>query len=72
MGVLVAGDALNTRDGRLQRTPKGITADEAAANHSAIRLLELAPKVIACGHGVPMQDVTKAELMALLETLRNS
>ena len=69
-GVLIAGDALNTRDGRLQRTPKAITADETAANRSAIRLLELAPAVFACGHGRPMQLDGMEELMELFNTLR--
>ena len=71
-GVLLAGDALNTRDGRLQRTPPRITADEVAANRSAIRLIELAPAVIACGHGEPMQHHSTADLMGLFRTLRNS
>lgn len=71
-GVLLAGDALNTRNGRLQRTPKRTTADELAANRSAIRLIELAPAVIACGHGEPMQNHSTKELMGLFKTLRNS
>jgi glyoxylase-like metal-dependent hydrolase (beta-lactamase superfamily II) len=71
-GVVLAGDALNTRNGRLQRTPSRITADEVAANRSAIRLIELAPAVIACGHGEPMQHHSTAELMGLFGTLRNS
>lgn len=55
-GVLFAADALNTRDGRLQTTPSRITADRAAADRTAVRLLELAPAVIACGHGAPLID----------------
>ena len=70
-GVLIAGDALNTRNGRLQRTPSRVTADEMAANRSAIRLIELAPAVIACGHGKPMQHHSTAELMNLFNSLRN-
>lgn len=71
-GILFAGDALNTRADRIQRTPPRITADETAANRSAIRLLELAPAVIACGHGKPMQDHTSTELMRLFNKLRIS
>lgn len=56
-GVLFAGDALNTRQGRLQITPKGITADVAAAERSALRLLNLQPAIIACGHGQPLSRV---------------
>jgi glyoxylase-like metal-dependent hydrolase (beta-lactamase superfamily II) len=68
-GVLFAGDALNTRDGRLQRTPKRITADETAADRSALRLLELAPAVFACGHGAPLAG-SDENIMALLKELR--
>ena len=55
-GVLFAADALNTRDGRLQLTPPRITADQAAAERTATRLLQLSPAVIACGHGAPLVD----------------
>ncbi len=71
-GVLFAGDALNTRGGRLQCSPKRITADEAAANASAIRLLELAPAVFACGHGRPMADHESDDLMILFNHLREN
>jgi glyoxylase-like metal-dependent hydrolase (beta-lactamase superfamily II) len=67
-GVLFAGDALNTRDGRLQRTPKRITADQAAADRSARRLLELAPAIFACGHGPPLPG-SEENIMALLNEL---
>ena len=67
-GVLFAGDALNTRDGRLQTTPPRITADRAAAERTAARLLQLSPAVIACGHGAPLVDnpALIAELLARL------
>jgi len=68
-GVLFAGDALNTRNGRLQRTPKRITADQNAADRSAVRLLELAPVVIACGHGRPFTNLTADDVMAALNVL---
>ena len=71
-GVLFAGDALNTRDNRLQRTAKRITADEAAANASAIRLLELTPAVFACGHGQPKDDHKSDDLLILFNQLREN
>lgn len=71
-GVLFAGDALNTRDGRLQSTPKRITADQEAARRSAIRLLELAPAAIACGHGAPSSAHSGDDLMALFNQLRQN
>ena len=69
-GVLFAGDALNTRNGRLQRTPGFVTADAQAANRSAIRLLELAPAVFAGGHGAPLRDHDADDLMRLFGQLR--
>ena len=69
-GILFAGDALNTRNGRLQRTPKRITADEDSANLSAIRLLELAPATFACGHGQPLSSHAVDDLMAFFNELR--
>lgn len=69
-GVLFAGDALNTRDGRLNLTPPRITADKTAARHSGIRLLERSPAVIACGHGTPSTNHTADDLMHVFNTLR--
>lgn len=69
-GMLFAGDALNTRDGRLQRTPKRITASEDAANRSAIGLLELNPALIACGHGTPSRGHDMGDVLRLFNELR--
>ncbi len=71
-GVLFAGDTLHTRNNRLQRSQKRITADEPAADASAIRLLELAPAVFACGHGAPKDDQGSEELMMLFNQLREN
>ncbi len=71
-GILFAGDALDTRDGRLHRTPARITADEEAANLSAIRLLELAPATIACGHGEPMSGHNMGDLMDVFNECRDA
>ncbi len=69
-GVLFAGDALNTRKSRVQITPKVITADVAAANRSALRLLNLQPEVIACGHGQPLNR-KQSDWSPLLHQLQN-
>lgn len=71
-GLLFAGDALNTRDGRLQSTPKRITADKEAARQSAIHLLEKKPTVFACGHGAPLADNGGKNGQQLLLELRQS
>ena len=69
-GTLFTGDALNTRNGRLQSTPPRITADQDAARQSAIRLLQLTPAVFACGHGTPFADHTSKDIMMLFNQLR--
>ncbi len=69
-GVLFTGDAMNTRNGRINLTPPRITADKTAARHSGIRLLQLSPAVIACGHGTPSTSHTADELMQIFNTLR--
>ncbi|MBK6324703.1 MAG: MBL fold metallo-hydrolase [Chloroflexi bacterium] len=71
-GLLFAGDALNTRDGRLQSTPKRITADKEAARQSVIQLLEKKPTVFACGHGAPLADNGGKNGQQLLLELRQS
>jgi glyoxylase-like metal-dependent hydrolase (beta-lactamase superfamily II) len=68
-GVLFAGDAVNTRNGRLQHTPRRITADQTAADRSARRLLALAPAVFACGHGTPLVG-SDENIRALLNELQ--
>lgn len=68
-GVLFAGDALNTRKGKLNVSPPRITADQEAARRSARRLLALAPVLIACGHGQPLQGHDKGDVLASLQKL---
>lgn len=70
LGVLFVGDAMNTRNGRLQITPPRITADQQAARDSAIRLLELSPAVIACGHGTPLTNQRSDDWKAFIKALR--
>ena len=67
-------DRLNTRDGRLQTTPPRITADRAAAERTAVQLLQLSPQVIACGHGAPLVDggAAMGDLLARLAALREN
>lgn len=69
-GILFAGDALNTRQGRLNCSPRFISADYAVACRSAARLLQCTPALFACGHGRPRQDHTVEEVMALFDALR--
>jgi len=64
-GILFAGDALNTRGDRLQLMSKTINADQEAARQSAMRLLQLHPALIACGHGRPMQNHNADDMISL-------
>lgn len=68
--LLFAGDTLNVRNGRLQRSPKRMTANEAQARQSAIRLLELTPTIFACRHGQPMQNHSSEDIMILFNELK--
>ncbi|MCP5098313.1 MAG: MBL fold metallo-hydrolase [Chloroflexi bacterium] len=69
-GVLFAGDAINTRNGRIQPSPKRVTHNQQAAAQSAIQILELAPATIACGHGTPLQNHSMGSLMSFFNELR--
>lgn len=71
LGLLFVGDALRVDNGRLQRSPKRITANEDQANQSAVKLLELTPAIFACGHGDPMQNHSSDDIMMLFNELRN-
>lgn len=69
-GVLFAGDALKTSGGKLGMSSPLITADVAAARQSGRELLNLAPALIACGHGPPSQSHTLEDVMGFLQTLK--
>ncbi len=69
-GVLFAGDVIDTRNGRLNRSRKFLTADEEEANRSAIRVIELAPATFACGHGVPLSGHEAGDIMKFFNELR--
>ena len=69
-GVLFAGDALDTRNGRIGVLPKLITGNQELAEQAAIKLIELAPATIACGHGAPISDFSTEDLMTLFNKLR--
>ncbi|MCZ7671903.1 MAG: hypothetical protein M5U34_34610 [Chloroflexi bacterium] len=51
-------------NGRLQRSPKRITADQQQADQSALKLWELRPAVFACGW-IPMQNNGSDAIMML-------
>ena len=67
-GILLAGDALNARRGKLQCSPNNISADRPAVRRSARLLLERQPAFFACGHG-PLLTPEEAGAAALLAGL---
>lgn len=69
-GILFAGDALNTREGRINSSPASITADKTLATRSAIKLLDLAPTTLACGHGRPSSSFSADDITTLINKLR--
>lgn len=69
-GILFSGDALHTRTGQLSASSDPISSDRLAVARSAIRLLELAPAIFACGHGRPLTEPSSEESMQLFQDLR--
>lgn len=69
-GVLFAGDALNTRGGRLKSAPSRFSADPKLARESAMRLLRLTPALWTCGHGKPLPSVDADQVMLLYHQLQ--
>ena len=60
-GVLFAGDALDTRNGRVGFPPMLVTGDKELAAQAALKLLDLVPTTLACGHGEPTSDFSIEE-----------
>lgn len=52
-GVLIAGDACQTRGGRLRPGPALLATDPARARSTFDRLMALNPRLILPGHGAP-------------------
>lgn len=62
-GLLFTGDALGSSSGKIGLPAAFITADVAAARRSALKLLRLAPAIIACGHGAPVRGHDNDDLL---------
>lgn len=62
-GLLFAGDALGSSSGNIGLPWAIAMADGEQARQSALRILELAPAVIACGHGAPVQGHDNDDLL---------
>lgn len=70
--ILIAGDALHNRGGRLGASPPIFTPDMENAHRSIWKLAKKygdAIDTIVCGHGEPIPSGGNARLQALVETL---
>ncbi len=67
--VLIAGDALSHRGGRLALGPALFTADRVAALRSLAKLARLDAEILCCGHGEPILREAQARLQRLCQSL---
>jgi len=67
LGVLVAGDALTTNDGRATSWPTGSTEDREEAQRSVAKLAALDFETLFVGHGEPIQSGAAALLTEFLD-----
>jgi glyoxylase-like metal-dependent hydrolase (beta-lactamase superfamily II) len=68
-GILIAGDALNIRDGQVFGANPQFTADMAMANESVKTLATLTFGTLLVGHGDPIASDASAAVAALAATL---
>lgn len=67
LGVLVAGDALTTNDGRPTSWPLGSTEDREEAQRSVAKLAALDFETLFVGHGEPIQSGASALVREFLD-----
>ncbi|MFC1994688.1 MBL fold metallo-hydrolase [Chloroflexota bacterium] len=65
--LLITGDALNRRHGRLQFPPRSVSADVVRARESVHRLLEFDFDTVCFGHGKPLLHGRREEVQRLVE-----
>lgn len=68
-GIMIAGDALNQRGGKLALTARRITADVIQAEASARVIAQHEPSIVVFGHGRPLKGegrAIKEQILALL------
>ena len=69
VGILFAGDALNTKERKITLNEAFLAHDYTQAKLSAQRLAERTPALFACGHGTPFLH-DEEDLMMLFESIR--
>lgn len=68
-GLLIAGDALNNRNGKLGAPPPIVTPKLAMARESIVKLGKLNYEVACFGHGPPLRSGADAAVAAFAQTL---
>jgi glyoxylase-like metal-dependent hydrolase (beta-lactamase superfamily II) len=68
-GIIVVGDALNHRRGRLGVPPRMFTPDMARAHDSIRRIAALNFEICCFGHGPPLVKKAQQQVQAFAETL---
>jgi glyoxylase-like metal-dependent hydrolase (beta-lactamase superfamily II) len=71
-GLLICGDVIDARRGRLGPPPKGFTADMKQALASLRRLAELDFDVLCPGHGAPLVGGADEEVRAVVQGMEAS
>lgn len=66
--ILVAGDALTSKEGKLNGPVPAMTLDTQTANESVEKLAGLEPDTIICYHGGVVNDDASGQLKRLLES----
>jgi len=69
VGLLVAGDALNTQGGGVQGPNPTFSTDHSVAEDSARRLAELSFNTLLAGHGDPIEDMADTAVAAMAAAL---
>jgi len=68
-GILITGDAVNHRRGRLGAPPKLFTSDMAQAHASIRKIAGLEFEICCFGHGPPLKENAKRRVQALASSL---
>lgn len=67
--VLICGDALSNREGKLALSPSHYNDDQRLAAATARRLVEYPADVLCCGHGPVIRGGADRQIVSLAETV---
>lgn len=67
--ILICGDALSNREGKLSLSPSHYNDDQAGAAASARKLVDYPCDVLCCGHGPVIRSGADRQIVALAESV---